>query len=235
MVKSIINWLLLVSVYSFGFCLTMGAAEVPLGAVTYAPLLASEQRALWPDAPAPSFLAGQVEQESCITLKHARCWNPRAELKTARENGIGFGQFTRAYNKDGSIRFDTISDLAKQHAELRGWSWSRRYDPGYQLRAIVLMDRGLFDRQRLGATGMDRLAFALSAYNGGAGGVLQDQRLCRNTPGCDPAIWFGHVERTSLKSRTPHAGYGLSFYQINRDYVHNVLNVRRHKYEQFFN
>ncbi len=234
MVKSIINYALLVGVYATCLCTQLGAAVIPPGAVQYAPLLVKEQRSLWPTAPTPSFLAGQIEQESCISLTHSKCWNPRAELKTSRENGIGFGQFTRAYNANGSIRFDTISNLAKQYQELRGWTWDRRYDPAYQLRAIVLMDRGIFLRQRGAATEQDRLAFTLSAYNGGEGGLLQDRRLCGNTKGCDPAIWFGNVEKTSLKSKTPKSGYGQSFFKINRDYVQNVVNVRRHKYEQFF-
>lgn len=235
MVKSLIDRLLIVGIYSLCFCPLLGAADIPAGAIKYAPLLAKEQQHLWPDAPLPSFLAGQVEQESCITLKHPKCWNPRAELKTKRENGVGMGQFTRAYNQNGSIRFDTISDLAKRYDSLHGWSWARRYDPDYQLRAIVEMDHGLYVRQKTFNTPSDRLAFALSAYNGGEGGVLQDQRLCHNTHHCNPGIWFGNVERTSLKSRTPHKGYGQSFFQINRDYVQNVINVRRHKYEQFFN
>lgn len=208
--------------------------DIPTGAVTYLPTLVSTQQEIWPDAPMPSFLAAQVEQESCITLTHPKCWNPRAELKTSRENGIGFGQFTRAYRADGSIRFDTISELAIAHKSLRGWNWERRYDPHYQLTAIVEMDRALYARQRDTATDQDRLSFALSAYNGGPGGVLQDRRLCANTKGCDPSRWAGHVERTSLKKKVANKGYGKSFFEINREYVTNILYVRRHKYEPYF-
>lgn len=210
------------------------AGDVPSGAVTYLPMLVSAQQEIWPDAPMPSFLAAQVEQESCITLTHPKCWNPRAELKTARENGVGFGQFTRAYRADGSIRFDTISDLAAAHESLRGWSWEKRYDPHYQLTAIVEMDRALYTRQLDASSPRDRLSFTLSAYNGGSGGVLQDRRLCANTKGCDPSKWAGHVERTSLKNKMPKKGYGKSFFAINREYVSNILNVRRYKYEPYF-
>ncbi|MDD1003617.1 MULTISPECIES: hypothetical protein [Pseudomonas] len=210
------------------------ADGIPANALRYLPALVSTQQTIWPDAPMPSFLAAQVEQESCITLTHSKCWNPRAELKTARENGIGFGQFTRAYRADGSIRFDTISELAATHQSLRGWNWEKRYDAHYQLAAIVEMDRALYLRQRDTASRRDRLSFTLAAYNGGAAGVLQDRRLCANTQGCDPSRWIGHVERTSLKSKVAAKGYGQSFFRINREYVSNILNVRRQKYEPYF-
>lgn len=207
---------------------------LPAGAKTFLPTLVAIQRDLWPDAPVPSFLAGQIEQESCVSLKSTRCWNPRAELKTSRENGIGFGQFTRAYNADGSIRFDVIDDLSRRHPELYGWGWETRYNASYQLKAIVLMDRGIYNRIKAAESDSDRLSFMLSAYNGGEKGIWQDRRLCANTPNCNPNRWKGNVERTSLKQRVPHPGYGKSFYDINREYVRNVLYVRRQKYAPYF-
>lgn len=210
------------------------SAQVPEAAKQYLPMLVSAQREIWPAAPMPAYLAAQIEKESCITLTHSKCWNPRAELKTPRENGVGFGQFTRAYRADGSIRFDVISDLAARHASLRGWSWERRYDPNYQLIAIVEMNKGIFNRQRGAATTVDQLSFTLSAYNGGEGGVLQDRRLCSNTAGCDQSRWLNHVEKHSMKQRVPQKGYGKSFFQINRDYVRTIIYERRPKYEPFF-
>jgi Predicted soluble lytic transglycosylase fused to an ABC-type amino acid-binding protein len=210
------------------------AQDVPANAKQYLPILRGIQVEKWPDAPIPSFLAAQVEKESCITLRHSRCWNPRAELKTSREYGFGFGQITRAYRADGSIRFDKFSELKREFASLRDWSWDNRYDPHYQLLALVEMDRSIFGRVRDAATPIDRLAFTLSAYNGGESGVLQDRRLCSNTTGCDPSRWFSNVERTSLKSRKPSPGYGQSFFDINRGYVREIIYVRRAKYEPYF-
>ena len=208
---------------------------VPKAALPLLPKLRAAQEKRWPDAPMPNFLAGQVEQESCISLTHSKCWNPRAELKTSRENGVGLGQFTRAYNADGSIRFDKISEMAAAHESLRGWSWATRYNADYQLMALVEMDKAIYGRQRGAATAMDQLSFTLSGYNGGEGGVLQDRRLCANTRGCDPSRWSGHVERTSLKSKVPTNGYGhKSFFAINREYVSNILQLRSQKYEQYF-
>lgn len=225
---------ILVQVALLVWCIPSLADQVPKNALQYLPQLVETQRTVWPAAPIPSFLAAQVEQESCISLTHSKCWNPRAELKTKRENGVGFGQFTRAYRADGSIRFDKISELAAAHESLRGWTWEKRYDPSYQLMAIVEMDKAIFGRQKGAATERDRLSFTLSAYNGGESGVLQDRRLCANTKGCDQSRWLNHVAKTSLKSRTPHPGYKQSFFAINREYVTNVLDVRRPKYEPFF-
>lgn len=216
------------------FSLPVIASAIPDGAKKHVPTLVKNQRQLWPDAPMPDFLAGQIEQETCVSLKSPRCWSPRAELKTKRENGVGFGQFTRAYNKDGSIRFDVIDDLSQSHPELYGWGWETRYNALWQLKGLILMDRGIYNRVRGAGSDTDRLSFTLSAYNGGEGGVNQDRRLCANTAGCDPARWKGNVERTSLKARAPHPGYGKSFFQINREYVTNILDVRRQKYQSYF-
>lgn len=210
------------------------AQEVPTNAVALLPVLVEQQRAIWPMVPDPWFLAGQIEQESCVTLKSAKCWNPRAELKTSRENGIGLGQFTRAYRSDGSIRFDTIAQLASTYNSLRGWNWNNRYDGRYQLIALVEMDKGIYGRQKGAATPLDQLKFTLSAYNGGESGLLQDRRLCGNSPGCDPGRWDGNVARTSLKAKRPQSGYGKSFFSINREYVTNIIEVRGPKYAPFF-
>lgn len=212
----------------------LAADGVPPRANQYLPVLVDTQRAIWPDAPTPSFLAGQIEKESCISLTHSKCWNPTAQLRTAREWGRGLGQVTTAYRPDGSVRFDIQEELRQRYPSLRGWTTERWADPRYQITAIVEMDKAIYQRQRGAATDRDRLQFTLSGYNGGESGVLQDRRLCSNTAGCDPSRWDGHVARTSLKSRKPHAGYGKSFFTINREYVAQILDVRRPKYEPFF-
>lgn len=214
--------------------LSAAADTVPPRAELYLPTLVGAQRTIWPDAPTPSFLAGQVEQESCITLKHSKCWNPTAQLKTSREWGRGLGQVTTAYRADGTVRFDKQEELRQQFPSLRGWTTAKWADASYQMTAIVEMDKSIYRRQRDTASDRDQLAFTLSAYNGGEGGVLQDRRLCANTKGCDPSRWHGHVERTSLKSKVANKGYGKSFFEINREYVTNILDVRRHKYEPYF-
>lgn len=197
---------------------------LPALAQVYLGLLISTQQHYWADAPAPWMMAAQIEKETCITLRHSKCWSPYAELKTSRENGIGFGQATRAYNADGSIRFDKISELVAAHPDaLKGWSWGTRYNAEYQMRGLVMMDKSGHHRYRLLAdTPMDLWRFTLSGYNGGDGHVLKDIKACHSAPGCNSRIWYGNVENHSIKSRKPWQGYGQSAFDINRGYVKRI-------------
>lgn len=224
-----IVWLgmcILTGMLFLGFSIHANAAELPAGAVKYLPVLLHEQRSHWPDMPQRSSLAAQVEQETCISLKSPRCWNPRTELKTQREYGFGLGQLTV------TPRFDNFTEARKLDVSLRDWQFADRYDPARQLRTMVLMDKGGFNRLSFVPDPLQRLAMAYSAYNGGAGGLLADRRLCANVKGCDANRWFGHVERVSLKSKVAAHGYGQSFFQINRGYVRSVMIERRGKYAQ---
>lgn len=204
------------------------AGELPPGAVKYIPILKSEQQRLWPDHPRPALLASLVEQESCITLRSRGCWNPGAQLKTAREEGAGVGQITRAYRADGSLRFDALAGLRDQYgAELGGLTWSTVYQrPDLQLRALVLMSR---DSARQFRQAPAMLEFGDAGYNGGPAGVQRERRACALAKSCDPGLWFGHVERHCLKLREPLYG-SRSACDINREHVRNVFQVRPAKY-----
>jgi hypothetical protein len=207
------------------------AETVPINATKYLPVLLNEQSSYWSDLKTPSVLASQVEQETCISLKHAKCWSPTAELRTSREQGIGLGQLTRTFRADGSTRFDSLTEITQQHPkELAGLNWGNRYDAKLQLRALVLKDRGLYKQFYQTPRIDDRLAFTFAAYNGGYGGVQSDKKVCAGTKGCDSSLWFANVERTSLKNKTHVPGYGKSFFEINREYVTNILVLRRNKY-----
>jgi hypothetical protein len=204
------------------------ADTVPPNSLKYAPMLVHEQRERWTASPQPYTMAGQVEQETCISLKSAGCWNPHTELNTSREYGFGLGQVTVTSS------FNAFNEERALDPSLKNWQWNDRFDPQMQLRGLVLKDRQLYQLVQKAASDADRLAFAYAAYNGGMGGVLSDRRVCAATQGCDPSRWFDQVERTSLKARATVAGYGQSFFDINRGYVHNILRVRSNKYESFF-
>lgn len=214
--------------------LTVTAARAeapPAAALPLLPVLKAEQRAWWPDMPLPSTLGAQVEQETCITLKHRMCWNPRAELRTSREQGVGLGQLTRAFRADGSTRFDALGEIVQAYpSPLAGLSWDNRYDATLQLRAVVLKGLQGYKMVLGAASTLDRLAMSKAAYNGGSGGLASDRRMCAATQGCDSRRWFGHVERTSAKAKVAVKGYGKSFFEINREYVRNVMVVRRVRY-----
>lgn len=218
-------WLL---IYPF----TIMGQTLPENAKKYLPVLKEVVTQKWPGAKPYSVFAGQVEQESCISLKNSKCWNPRAELKTSRENGIGFGQLTVAYNKDGTERFNTFKDVQRLDKDLKGWSWEERWDSRRQLIALIALDKAMEAKlpKSIPWESMNRMAFVLAAYNGGAGGILNDRRLCVEKPDCDPNTWFGNVELYSFKQKIKIQGYGKNFFEINREYPRLILLQRRTKY-----
>lgn len=208
---------------------------LPPNAIKYIPDLARVLNEDWPTMKSQSIIAGQIEQESCISLNSKGCWNPTTELKTSAEYGFGLGQLTIAYKKDGSVRFNNFDEMKRRFPALNGWKWENRYDPFYQIRTIVLMDRGLYNGVKWPvASQTEQYAFMLSGYNGGMGGVMQDRTLCTKTVGCDPSKWFGHVEKNSFKTRIKQHGYGQSAFKINRGYVRSVMFDRRNKYMASF-
>jgi len=197
---------------------------IPALAKVYIPLLGSVTAALWPTMPDRPTLAAQIEQETCASLTSKKCWNPKAELKTSREYGFGLGQLTV------TPQFNNFKAAKGWDRSLAGWEWSDRFDPAMQLRALVAYDRNLYLQVKFAATPEDRLAFTFSAYNGGLGGVLKDRRMCAAIKGCNPNVWFGHVERHSFRSKTAVKGYGQSFFDVNRGYVRNIMVIRAVKY-----
>jgi hypothetical protein len=208
---------------------------LPPNAVKYLPVLGQVLVMEWPGMKSQSLIAAQIEQESCISLKSKGCWNPTTELKTSAEYGFGLGQLTIAYKKDGSVRFNNFEEMKKRYPSLKDWKWENRYDPFYQIRTIVLMDKGLYNEVKWPvASEAEQYAFMLSGYNGGMGGVRQDRVLCGNIEGCDPSRWFNNVEKNSFKTRIKAHGYGQSAFEINRGYVRNVMFVRRTKYVPSF-
>lgn len=217
--------LILLSIAWSGNC--VGQA-IPERAIELMPVLNTVIDDFWPNLQMRSYIPAQIEQETCITLKHRFCWNPRAELKTDREYGFGLGQTTVAFRKDGSERFNVWRELRSGNKELKDWTWENRFSPIMQLRAIVIKNKTRYDTQSYAVAAGHRFAFLASEYNGGS--TLKDRALCRTIKGCDSTRWWDNVELYSVKSKVPAPGYRKSFFDINREYVVNVLMVRRQKY-----
>ncbi len=205
------------------------AVAVPAAALALLPILSQELDTHWPTMPLRSSMAAQIEKESCITLKHSKCWNTRAELKTDREYGFGLGQITI------TKKFNVFEELKASNKALSDWKWENRFDARYQLRAVVIKDLQCFTSVKKAATPLDQLKMAYSCYNGGGGGLMKDRVLCSKTQGCDPSKWDGNVELTSFKSKVAVKGYGQSFYEINRGYVRQLTDLlpRRQKYVKY--
>jgi len=200
-------------------------------AVALAPLVNAEIGANWPELEPRAYVFALISHESCVTYRHSRCWSPTSRLRTAREEGAGLGQLTRAWAPDGSLRFDSLADLKDRHPALRGLDWRNIYDrPELQVRALVLMSRGNWLALNVVRDGWERLAMVDAAYNGGLGGVQRERRACQVAPGCDPQRWWDHVEGRCLKSQQPLYA-GRSPCEINRHHVRDVLLVRIPRYE----
>jgi hypothetical protein len=207
---------------------------IPLNACQYLPIVKSEQLRLWPDHPIPQAIPALIEHESCITLKHSKCWNPKSQLKSAREEGAGLPQLTRAFNQDGSVRFDTLTDLNKKfNNELNELNWGNVYlRPDLQIRALILLNRDNYKKLYSIENPIVRSHFNDAAYNGGPGGVNSDRRLCGLKAGCDPQTWFENVETTCSKSKKIlYANRNAC--DINRHHVYDVFNNRSDKYKIF--
>ena len=208
---------------------------VPQNAQLLLPQLKEEQMAQWPEHAFPSYFGALIEQESCVSLTNSRCWNPRAQLKTSREEGGGLGQFTRAYDASGALRFDALAEVkALAPTLLADFNWNTVYvRADLSMRAILVKSLECDRRLRQVSPQMspyDRTAMCDAAYNGGLGGLSSDRKLCALTPGCDPQKWFANVEATSNKSRVKWQGYGKSAFEINREHVSSALLLRRPKY-----
>ena len=206
-------------------------ARIPDRALQYLPQLQAVQAKHWPETPQREWLAALVEHESgCFALK-GKCWNPLSQLKSSREEGAGLGQITRAYRKDGTLRFDALAEMRDRHPALREISWENVYQrPDLQLAAVVLkMRENWLFFTRFVPDPMEALLFADAGYNGGNGGVQHDRRKCAASPGCDPKRWFGHVERHCTKSTEPIYGR-RSACDINRHHVVDV-GARAPKYQ----
>jgi len=210
--------------------------KVPPNALYHLPTLVPLVREHWPSLSMPELLPGQIEKETCITAKHKKCWSRFAELKTSREYGFGLPQLTIAYNADGTERFNSFNDARNLSPELADWRFEDRFDGRKQLLTVVLRDKMEYARITGAETEQDRLTFFLVSYNGGAGGLMKDRRLCAAQPGkvCNPNKWFGNVELYSYKSKVAQPGYGRSFFEISRSYPKDILFNRAPKYKPFF-
>lgn len=194
--------------------------DLPPGAYLHLPVLIEEIRQNWAGVPYPSVLAAQVEQESR--------WKEKATLNMPanHELGVGLGQFTK------TNKFDAITEMKDKYPKaLAGWGWKNPYDVQYQARALVLKNRDNYTAIKWTTKDeYQKMAMVDASYNGGSGGLQKRRTICMKTKGCDPGIWFGHLEFTSAQNRKPSNGYKRSFADITNEHVYNVMVLRRAKY-----
>jgi len=212
---------------------------IPKNAKKYYPMVLKEVKTEMPNFKYPWYFGGLIEHESCIRICGKskwvkRCWSPTSELKTKREQGVGFGQITRAWSKTGRLRFDTLRDLKRLYPnKLKGLNWNNiKQKPRLQARALILLWRRNFLYFSKDIPLIDRIWFSDSAYNGGLGWVRIDRKICKLRPNCNPDKWFGNVEKIKDK-RARRKLYGnRTAWDINRHHVRDV-KARMNKYKKF--
>lgn len=168
------------------------AAQSPPTANRYRADLVRAAHTHWGlDAPIAA-MAAQIHQESA--------WNPQAVSQVGAK---GMAQFM-----PGTA--DWWCQLNKMPADQ-----CQPNNPIWAIRALVGYDKWLWDRVQA-ANDKNRMAFALSAYNGGLGWVHRDKTLA-SSKGLDALMWFGGVEQVN-------AGRSAANWQENRTYPNRILN-----------
>nr|WP_233141591.1 transglycosylase SLT domain-containing protein [Aggregatibacter actinomycetemcomitans] len=166
------------------------AFAMPAKAEQYQRTLTRESYAVWGlNAPIPVF-AAQIHQES--------------QWKTTALSPVGAQGLAQFMPKTA----DWISALYPELAD------NQPYNPDWALRALVHYNR--FNYERITArTECDRMAFMLSAYNGGLGWVQKDKRKAREQ-GLDPLTYWQNVELVN-------SGRSRANFAENRGYPQRII------------
>ena len=166
------------------------AQPIPRDAQRYQLTLKRELQLAWGlQAPMATF-AAQVHQESRWRL------DARSPV-----GAVGLAQFMPA----------TANWIGGLDA---GLSTRDPTNPTWSLRALVTYDKWLSDRIKAD-NDCERMAFILSAYNGGLGWVYRDQATASGK-GLDKRFWFDSVELVN-------AGRTAAAWQENRSYPKLIL------------
>lgn len=180
--------------------LPVNAAQPPRASLPWRSELIRTAHEIWGlNAPVADF-AGQFQQESG--------WRPDARSPVGAQ---GMAQFMPA----------TADWMSQRYPQLR---MNTPMNPGWAIRALVQYDRWLWQN----TTAQDdcqRMAFTLSAYNGGQGWVNRDKKLA-TSKGLNALIWFDQVERVN-------AGRSKNNWRENRDYPKKILYQHAPRYLQW--
>lgn len=209
--------------------------NIPIKAFEYKETIKKEIDTYFNYIPEYNYIPSLIEHESCITLKHSRCWSATSRLLSAREEGAGFFQLTRAFKEDGSVRFDTVQELRNKYkSELKDLKWETIYSsPNLQIRAGILLVKDIYNKLYNINNNIIRLHMTDASYNGGLGGLLKERRACGMSSSCNPNIWFNNVENFCLKSKKVLYGTRNAC-DINRHHVKDVFLNKLPKYKKHY-
>lgn len=187
----------LLALYLFGTVARAGEITIPRAAEQHKATLTRAARDYWGlDAPVSVF-AAQVHTESW--------WRNNTVSHVGAQ---GLAQFMPATAK-------WLPNVMPETGK------PAPFNPGWSLRALCAYDRWLWERIS-GADDYERMAFVLSAYNGGHGWVIRDKAKARAL-GVDDLRWFGAVEHIN-------AGRSLAAFSENRQYPRRILCERQGTY-----
>lgn len=210
---------------------------IPPKAYTYAPVLTKEVNTYFPNMEFKHYFGGLAEQESCISLKHSKCWDPSSQLLTKRERGAGIFQLTKAFKADGSIRFDSLQEMKdKYQKDLKELSWSNILQrPDLQIRAMLLMTKDNYRVFSLIPTEeIEKWKMVDAAYNAGPGSVKKRRIKCGLSENCNPEVWDNNLADTVVLSTKPIYGTRSPHF-INNEHVEMIFHKRMHKYKTLIN
>ena len=169
------------------------AQSIPAAAAQHKRELTRAAHAAWGlSAPIATF-AAQLHQESG--------WRPAA---LSHVGAAGMAQFMPA-TASWWCAINGLSPAACQPT-----------NPTWALRALVGYNHWIHSRVQ-GTNACQRMAFTLSAYNGGLGWVQRDKALAAKQ-GLNPLVWFGNVERVN-------AGRSSAAWTENRGYPQRILRT----------
>lgn len=171
-------------------------------AARYRRQIVGEWRRVWGLWADPSVAFGQIHQESRF--------KPDARSKYA----AGLAQFTPPTAADMQRWYP--AELREVCAEAGGCPLS----PGWAIRSLCLYDRRLW-LAVADTADVDRWAFVLAGYNGGAGWLVKERRAAA-AQGLDPNQWWGQVEGVCLRAAWACAE--------NRDYPRRILLAHAPRY-----
>jgi hypothetical protein len=175
-----------------------------------------------------AMIAAQVEVESR--------WNPKANLKTAREEGIGFSQTTITYKADGTIRYNNFEEFRKRYKkQLSGWTYEDKFNPRFNLIALTLVNKTNYASIPM-FKDADRVDAMVTGYNSGMGTILKAYSRCvkkENKEFC--SRWLnGSQNYVALSKVSLGPKYGnRSPYDINKEYPVKTRS-KSVKYKKYF-
>ncbi|AQV68523.1 putative soluble lytic murein transglycosylase [Escherichia coli IAI39] len=195
--RAIVMWLKYIASMIIFVLFPLNASEPPRASLAWRNELIRTAREVWGlNAPVADF-AGQLHQESA--------WQPMVRSPVGAQ---GMAQFMPA----------TATWISQLYPQLRE---NKPYNPTWAIRALVQYDQHLW-KNISAKNDCQRMAFTLSAYNGGQGWVNRDKKLAASK-GLDATSWFGHVEQVN-------AGRSATNWRENRRYPKMILYQHAARY-----